>query len=481
MKITHMCLFSVAVAGILLCLMNVFFGWLLQTIEQYKMTQMLTIKRDSFSFPFWEKPPVPVYFELYMFHISNYAEVLQGSTPLLVERGPYTYRVSLEKSNVTFNDNNTVTYKQVQTFVFDRDLSVGEENDTFTTINAPLFTVGTLLQFEASWLQTAVNALLEELGEVPLVTVSVYDIFWGYEDRFLQLVKKVLDKFQIKSRIITGKFGYYMDKNNTDDGQYTVNTGADDLSKFLIINSWNGKRCLDYWSTKWANMINGTDGSLFPPFVTKDRILRMYDSNLYRSLSMVYSHASSVQAIRTMKFVVEEKEFANASANPDNAGFCTPFDNCIPSGVLNCSAMGNGAPIYLSLPHFLGADPYYFAKVHGLQPNKPRHQPYFHLHQLTGVCLAAARRYQLNIQVKEFSFLSKTHGIRFAYVPVLWINGVAEIDRNIADMFKSEIETPLAAAMAFHYALFAMSPPIIFCSLLVVYQLKQKGKKKVLV
>ena len=65
----------------------------------------------------------------------------------------------------------------------------------------------------------------------------------------------------------------------------------------------------------------------------------------------------------------------------------------------------SGAPIYVSMPHFLGADPYYFDLVHGLRPDRSKHQPYFHLHQLTGVCLSASRRYQLVLQVKEYHFL----------------------------------------------------------------------------
>nr|KAG5688735.1 hypothetical protein BaRGS_002059 [Batillaria attramentaria] len=423
---------------------------------------MLALAPDSYSYDYWHKPPVPVIFEIYVFDIVNPEEVLQGGTPSVREKGPYTYRVSLEKFNVTFNPNHTVTYRQRQTFYFDRDLSVGSDNDTFITVNAPLFTVGTLLQYEYPWLQDAVNVLMESLEEKALVNVSVHDIFWGYEDRFLLLVKDVLDKLHLHSKLITGVFGYYMGKNATDDGQYTVRTGTDDLSKFLIIDRWNGLEYLNYWSTQLANMINGTDGSLYPPFVTTDRVLQMYDSNLYRSIAMVYQQKSSVRGIPTLKFVVEDREFANASVNPWNAGFCTPNANyCIPSGVLNCSAMGNGAPLYLSMPHFLGADPYYHRLVTGLSPNREKHQPYFHLHPLTGVCLSAGRRYQLNIQMKEYSYLSKTHGLGFAYVPVLWINGVAKIDGRIQSLFENQIETPLAIIMDFHYALYGIGPVMV--------------------
>lgn len=66
------------------------------------------------------------------------------------------------------------------------------------------------MEYEYPWLQTIVAALLDALDEGVFIEVSVHDIFWGYEDRFLKLVKDVLDKLHIKSKLITGTFGFYM-------------------------------------------------------------------------------------------------------------------------------------------------------------------------------------------------------------------------------------------------------------------------------
>lgn len=48
-----------------------------------------------------------------------------------------------------------------------------------------------------------------------------------------------------------------------------------------------------------------------------------------------------------------------------------------------CFVLWIGAPLYVSLPHFLGADQYYFDRVNGLSPDRVKHQPYFHLHQVS--------------------------------------------------------------------------------------------------
>ena len=42
-----------------------------------------------------------------------------------------------------------------------------------------------------------------------------------------------------------------------------------------------------------------------------------------------------LENIQVLKFSPDEYFFANVSVNPDNAGFCTPADNCLPAGLLN--------------------------------------------------------------------------------------------------------------------------------------------------
>lgn len=43
------------------------------------------------------------------------------------------------KKNVTFLSNNTITYIEPRTMVFNRSASVGSENDTFITLNVPVY------------------------------------------------------------------------------------------------------------------------------------------------------------------------------------------------------------------------------------------------------------------------------------------------------------------------------------------------------
>lgn len=63
-------------------------------------------------------------------------------------------------------------------------------------------------------------------------------------------------------------------------------TGVTDISKFGIIERYNGKTHLSHWTNEKCNRLNGSDGSIFPPHITKDTILHVYDKDLCRLLPL---------------------------------------------------------------------------------------------------------------------------------------------------------------------------------------------------
>ena len=48
------------------------------------------------------------------------------------------------------------------------------------------------------------------------------------------------------------------------------------------------------------------------------------------------------RGIKLWRFSARLSYLANATVNPDNAGFCTPKDNCLDSGVFNVTACQSG-------------------------------------------------------------------------------------------------------------------------------------------
>jgi len=86
----------------------------------------------------WLSPPVTPKLRVYFFHVRNPDGVLLGEKPLLSQKGPYVYSQKWRKANVTWLDGgNEVEYEQTKTYTFERDESVGGEDDVVTLPNLP--------------------------------------------------------------------------------------------------------------------------------------------------------------------------------------------------------------------------------------------------------------------------------------------------------------------------------------------------------
>ncbi|CAF4466455.1 unnamed protein product, partial [Adineta steineri] len=55
-----------------------------------------------------------------------------------------------------------------------------------------------------------------------------------------------------------------------------------DITEVAKVISFNGVQRLNYWSTPQANMFNGTDGSLFPPHLNKNKDVYSYNADMCR-------------------------------------------------------------------------------------------------------------------------------------------------------------------------------------------------------
>ena len=99
---------------------------------------------------------------------------------------------------------------------------------------------------------------------------------------------------------------------------------------------------------------------------------------MYRSGFFVYVRDVIVDGIRLYEFELPSDELLNNTQDP---GF---FANG-PSGVLNITAVApSNAPLFISKPHFLHADPGYLENVTGLHPNPAIHDSHLDVEPITG-------------------------------------------------------------------------------------------------
>ncbi|NXU42986.1 CD36 protein, partial [Drymodes brunneopygia] len=134
--------------------------------------------------------------------------------------------------------------------------------------------------FPGVFMQSVINTWVKSSNSAILQNRTVKEILWGYTDPFLNSVP-----FPGVNPVV----GVFYPYNGTSDGPYNVYTGTKDITKTAIIESYKNKsmtfilsyRTLSYWPG-YCDMVNGTDGASFPPFVKKNQVLRFFSSDICR-------------------------------------------------------------------------------------------------------------------------------------------------------------------------------------------------------
>ncbi|KFO86242.1 Platelet glycoprotein 4, partial [Buceros rhinoceros silvestris] len=419
------------------------------------------IANGTIAFENWLVPGSSVYRQFWIFDVQNPSEVINnGSRPKLEQRGPYTYRVRyLPKENITENADGTISYMLPNVARFEPDMSVGTENDTFTCLNLAVVAAPAL--YTNTFIQLLLNTWIKASKSSMLQNRTVKEILWGYKDPFLSKVPFPLNP-------VLGVFYPY---NGTSDGLYKVYTGTEDITKTAIIESYKNKRNLSYWEG-YCDMVNGTDGASFPPFVKKNQKLRFFSSDICRSIYGVFRSKQEVKGIPLYRFTVPREAFASPVEVEDNYCFCTDkviSENCTLGGVLDISACKAGRPVFISLPHFLHASDSILNNVEGLSPNEEEHETFLDIEPITGFTLRFAKRLQVNLLVKPAPKIEALSKVKKPYVfPLLWLNETAVIGDAKAEMFRKKVTGPVQLLSILQMALI-IAGSVLFLAFMVSY------------
>ena len=109
---------------------------------------------------------VNIKFQLYFFNVTNSDDIVKfGAKPNLNEIGPFTYSLNQNKTNIIYHSNGTVSFKEVKTWTFMRNLSVADETLQIVTINAPLAITLAIIEKSPHFLNLLIDEILEDLSE----------------------------------------------------------------------------------------------------------------------------------------------------------------------------------------------------------------------------------------------------------------------------------------------------------------------------
>ncbi|TRY81355.1 hypothetical protein DNTS_008493 [Danionella cerebrum] len=365
--------------------------------------------KNDLSYTMWKDIPVPFFMSVYFLHIVNPDEILKGEKPVVMEQGPYVYRENRWKDNITFHENATVSYKEYRQYFFEESMSVGNESDVVTIPNMLVLGASVMMENAPLAVRVLVSSTFKSFNEGAFITKPVGELMWGYESKLVDFLNKFLPGLMPSS----GKFGLFSEFNNSNTGLFTIFTGRDDIRNVHMVDTWNGQKKVDYWSTGQCNMINGTAGQMWPPFMTKETTMPFYSPDACRII------------LRTKASVPVDSPGCLMSAPAD-----TPPE--FESHVLY-------SPSFISQPHFYNADPELLKTVDGLNPSEEEHGLFIDIHPETGVPINVSVRLQLNLLIKRVPGISETGNIKELVIPMLWFEESGYIDGPVLNTFRTNL------------------------------------------
>lgn len=505
------CYKKIFILGLACLAAGVFVEHGLPPMINYYIDKQIALTQGSLSYPKWLEPPVPIYQRFYFYNVTNAVEIEQfGQKPLLEEIGPFTYRSRWQKQEIEQNlEANTLKFKHFKQWHFEPDLSITDHSLQLVTLNAPLAVTLTLIQSASNAVRLLVTLSLDGLSEGFFTKRSVKQLlFEGYPD-LLTTFGPLLNAEMLSQG---GHFGYMNARNNTVDGVYEINTGADDISKLNTIHKYNGRSRLPYWGhhnhgghgaaaahassgaaaagqvgSRCDSLEGATTGEMFPPIMSsgggagqraaedgsggggggnQSSSLRLFQPDFCRVWRLNLDGKYEGRAgLKLSRFKASRDIFRNSSDLRENACYFTrhhtrqsqrpsasaasqagaaaeppatgsgggggnsvrPSHNHNskvrhewPAGVFTLAPCKFNAPIYMSMPHFLDADPYFSSQVDGMQPDPMRHEFYVDLEPRTGSPVTLAARVQLNVAISKPPGLVRFRNIPEIMFPVFW-------------------------------------------------------------
>ena len=299
----------------------------------------------------------------------------------MVQKGPYSYREHRPKKNITWNSKTaSVTYNEKLSSIFDAETSCDScdpFSDIVTTVNIPMVTLSEAVAKSSSVERNFVSAVFDGFHETLFTPRRVHDLIWGYPDPIFEEYNKLridLPSF-LRKKLPEINPIIALQQNNTFDGLTSVSTGENDINSLVHFLSWKGQKKLKVWTTSYANMLNGTDGSQFAPETSSDDTLYVFVTQLCRSLYLTHDSKIEVQGIEALQFSFPTKAFPNGTMNPDNMGFSP--SKCFPTRVLDIGVCQPPSPVaiplFVSAPHFYLGVKSLLEAVDGLSTNKEEH------------------------------------------------------------------------------------------------------------
>ena len=401
----------------------------------------------------------PIHNHFYVWNLTNAAEYYDGTElPKLEKIGPFIYRMFAWKEDLEwFGDNGddkefiSYRYHNYNVFLPERSTTKWSTDDLVTVPNLAL--QGFLLQlreaFADDWfiydaLMDIIKDAMKVEREALFVTRPIQEIVFGYKDPIIQNIIDALleSKFVKNNGIEIPPIDADVALQQIDTKQFYQNksvqySGTSDYKKTTIFKEWCGMSDLSkFWPD--APELTGGDGWNFPPG-PGDRV-KLFIDGIPAVIPLDKKDKVDILGIHSHRYFIAEEVFSNSSE------YGRTHDSFCPGGLLNVSR-GQGAPVFISNPHFEGADPVLHQYVDMPPADSDRDSTWIAIEPITGSSVAAQEVIQINLRMDDFScnltgtlFHEDTScKIKLAYIPLMLANQYTYIPPNEADALKAQV------------------------------------------
>lgn len=282
-------------------------------------------------------------------------------------------------------------------------------------------------------IHSVIHGAIKRFNETLFVKRTAREmLFDGYQVPLMKTFIGIAEKFgiEIPNAPEDGKFGLMIGRNGSDDGEWYINTGKYDLAELSTIKTWNNKTDYSCWGSNGnCNKIKGTEGSMFPPPITSSSKPEVFCADLNRSIITTYKRKIVDHGVTRYRFSVPKSSFGAPLTEPRNECYCTKRNIaqkerfCSLDGILDLGSCNQGLPAVISCPHFFMADYLLSAPFESgsLDPRESKHESYFDLEPNTGAVLSAAKRLQLNVDLKYINLIEPFKMVKEIIFPSNWI------------------------------------------------------------
>ncbi|KAF2366446.1 CD36 family [Trinorchestia longiramus] len=294
--------------GVVVILFAVIMGTI-QVIFEVSVEGALKLKDGKPIMDAFTVPPIPIFMSFMLFNVTNPRDAqFYGKKPKLVEVGPYVYEEHREKFSKDFlDDGDDIQYRQNKYYMFREDMSNGlKETDLITTVDVvmPMLAALTFDNDNIKYLWPEIERTMNifnsfTVDEILFGGWELPEFNFDFSNSEIKLVENItysgclyeileqmgVPESEIPNPIAENKIGYFSLMNNTDDGVWRVSTGKADMADYLEVLQYKNQTELSFWNDTYCDMINGTDGTQFPPFrIDEDTTVRIFVPELCRQV-----------------------------------------------------------------------------------------------------------------------------------------------------------------------------------------------------